>query len=142
MSAVHRLSTVSFSVPGQPVAWGRARVSKSGGFFTPEKTRRHENMVKSYAQRAMNGELPFGGPVQIFIEAYMEIPKSWSIRKKEYAHRGLILPITKPDLDNITKAVLDALNKTVFVDDSQIVNLLAQKRYSNVPQTTISVIAL
>ena len=136
------MSIVEISIPGQPVAWGRARISRSGMLYTPQKTRKHENMVKSYAQVAMNGALPFGGPVRVIIESFMAIPKSWSIRKVSRAVFGEIKPITRPDLDNITKAILDALNQTVFVDDSQVVEISATKHYAILPSTEIRVIEL
>ena len=43
---------------------------------------------------------------------------------------GDIMP-GKPDLDNVVKAVLDALNGTVFTDDSQVVSLVAGKHWQN-----------
>jgi len=40
------------------------------------------------------------------------------------------LPAKRPDLDNIVKLYMDAMNGLVFEDDSQIVSLYADKRYS------------
>ena len=54
-------------------------------------------------------------------------------------HCGQIKPTTKPDLDNIVKA-LDGMNGIVVVDDSQIVKLTATKQYSEIPQLIVSVI--
>ena len=34
----------------------------------------------------------------------------------------------KPDADNVAKLVLDAINGTAFVDDSQVVSLSVAKR--------------
>ena len=48
----------------------------------------------------------------------------------------------KPDPDNIAK-MLDALNRVVWVDDSQIVGLDAcQKRYSDRPRIEIYVLGV
>ena len=44
--------------------------------------------------------------------------------------RGCIFPSKKPDADNIAKIVLDALNGVAYEDDSQVINLSVQKRYS------------
>lgn len=46
----------------------------------------------------------------------------------------------KPDLDNLTKAVLDGLNEVAWYDDAQIVQLHVEKKYSGKPliQITIS----
>jgi len=133
---------VSFTVPGQPVAKGRARISTFGGHvrsYTPEKTRRYENQVSAYAAEAMRNVPPMGGPVEVVVDAHMLVPKSWSIKKRFAAIAGQIKPTTKPDLDNIVKA-LDGMNGIIVVDDSQIVKLTATKRYAETPQLIVTVI--
>jgi len=133
---------VTFTVPGQPVAKGRARISTFGGqvrSYTPEKTRRYENQVSAYAAEAMKNMPPLGGPVEVVVEAFMMVPASWSFKKRLSAIAGQIKPITKPDLDNIVKA-LDGMNNIVVVDDSQIVKLTATKQYAEIPQLIVTVI--
>ena len=136
------MRTVSFTVPGQPVAKGRGRVSIRGSHavvYTPEKTRRYENQVSAYAAEAMRNSPPLGGPVEVVVEAFMMVPASWSLKKRLSAIAGQIKPITKPDLDNIVKA-LDGMNGIVVVDDSQIVKLSATKQYSDIPQLIVTLI--
>ena len=133
---------VTFTVPGQPVAKGRARISTFGGHvrsYTPEKTRRYENQVSAYAAEAMRNVPPMGGPVEVVVDAHMLVPKSWSLKKRLAAIAGQIKPTTKPDLDNIVKA-LDGMNGIIVVDDSQIVKLTATKQYAEIPQLIVSVI--
>ena len=43
---------------------------------------------------------------------------------------GDFSPTKKPDIDNIVKIVLDALNKMAFKDDNQITKLEVEKVYS------------
>ena len=45
----------------------------------------------------------------------------------------------KPDLDNVAKGVLDALNGVAYVDDTQVVRLLVQKQYSLEPRLVVTV---
>jgi Holliday junction resolvase RusA-like endonuclease len=52
---------------------------------------------------------------------------------------GTIKPVKKPDLDNIAKICLDALNKLAFDDDSQIVALRVEKHYSEEPRVEIEI---
>ena len=52
---------------------------------------------------------------------------------------GVILPITKPDWDNIGKIVSDALNGIAYRDDSQVVDSRVRKIYSNEPRTVIRI---
>ena len=48
----------------------------------------------------------------------------------------------KPDIDNLIKFVLDALQgqNAYFVDDSQVVRILAEKIYSDNPRTEIMIV--
>ena len=50
---------------------------------------------------------------------------------------GLILPMTRPDIDNACKSILDALNRIAFYDDAQVVQLTAMKRYSDEPRVVV-----
>lgn len=43
--------------------------------------------------------------------------------KKTAMLSGELLPTKKPDIDNIVKAVLDALNEVAYRDDTQVVEL-------------------
>ena len=43
---------------------------------------------------------------------------------------GELLPILRPDLDNLAKSVLDGMSGIVFTDDSQITDLEINKRYT------------
>ncbi len=59
-------------------------------------------------------------------------PKSVSAKKRPD-------PITRPDLDNLVKAVKDALNGVLWRDDSQVIELEAKKIYGNPPGVEIEV---
>jgi Holliday junction resolvase RusA-like endonuclease len=48
-----------------------------------------------------------------------------------------LYPKVKPDLDNVAKAVLDAINGIVYVDDAQVINLVATKRYATDPRVEV-----
>lgn len=69
------------------------------------------------------------GAVSVFIEAVFPVPTAWNKTKKKEAISGLVQPTGKPDLDNIAKAVLDALNGLAYTDDSRVLDLRITKRY-------------
>ena len=50
-----------------------------------------------------------------------------------------ILPVKKPDCDNIAKIVLDALNKIAYKDDSQVIELSVKKLYSEVAKVSVHI---
>ena len=39
-------------------------------------------------------------------------------------------PLKKPDIDNIVKIILDAMNECAFKDDTQITKLAVEKKYA------------
>ncbi len=131
-------------LPGPPVPKGRHRSYyddkvKFVRNYTPEKTVKYENRVKAKARRVMRGLPIMTGPVTCRLKFSMPIPKSWARRKRSDAALGLIRPASRPDLDNLLKAILDALNLIVFVDDSQITDLIVTKRYAEEPGVEVTV---
>ena len=50
-----------------------------------------------------------------------------------------ISPVKKPDIDNIIKIVLDAMNKFAFKDDTQVVELSVKKRYAETPKIYVKI---
>ena len=133
-------ATVYFVVYGNPVGKGRPRATSRGGFvrmYTDAKTLGFESAVADEARIAMRDWQAFETPMQLQLSAYYYIPKSWSKKKRQMAMDGEIHPQVKPDLDNVMKAVLDAMNGVVYVDDSQVINMVATKRYSSDPRVEV-----
>lgn len=136
------VTTWSFTVPGVPVAKGRPRVTIRGGrprAYTPEKTEKYENLVRLAFIEKYGETVPASGPISIVIRAYFPVPKSFSKKKTALALRGIIHKTTKPDLDNIQKAIQDGLNGVAFADDSQIFRYEASKDFSDVPRVDIKI---
>jgi Holliday junction resolvase RusA-like endonuclease len=67
----------------------------------------------------------------------MPIPKSASKKAKTAMKNRETAHIKKPDLDNMAKSVLDALNGLAYIDDSQIYSLTLFKTYSEQPRTEL-----
>ncbi|MTH95409.1 RusA family crossover junction endodeoxyribonuclease [Roseibium sp. RKSG952] len=123
---------VIIEISGRPVAKGRPRYYR-GRAVTPSDTRAYEQLIRSCAKFAMNGRTPLDGPLNAIIEVFLPVPVSWSARQKREALDGRTLPVSRPDLDNYVKAVLDGLNGIVFEDDAQVVRIVARKSYSDRP---------
>lgn len=131
--------SVSITVPGEPVAQGRPRFAHRGGFATaydPPKSAKYKNTIQKELQPLILNKdfTPFDGPCSLELRIYRSIPKSFSRQKRFEAVIGEIRPTTRPDTDNYIKGILDALNGIVVKDDSQIVNIVAQKFYSDIPR--------
>jgi Holliday junction resolvase RusA-like endonuclease len=102
------LETLSFHVPGAPVAKARPRFdSRSGRVYTPDTTHAYEQSVGIHARAAA---------ARI----------RWSSAKGETYSVTLRLHFAdrrRRDVDNCAKAVLDALIGVAFLDDFQVARL-------------------
>lgn len=137
-----KMNSISFVVPGAPVGKGRPRFARQGAFvrtFTPEKTANYENLVKLAAYCAMNGRETFTVAVSCDITIELEPAPSWSNKKRMAAISGVLLPTSKPDLDNVLKGILDAMNGVVFKDDKQVVDVVIRKRYADTARVVVIV---
>lgn len=133
-------NALRFEVPGIPVAKGRARVTTIGGHaraYTPAKTVAYESTVALMARQAMGASSPMAGPLAVSIIATWPIPASWSKKRRE----SEVFKASRPDLDNIAKAIGDGCNGIVWADDSQIVDLRCVKRYGQIPGVVVEVCA-
>ena len=140
-------NSVIFTVPGSPQGKGRARTYLRGQFVrtvTPEKTVQYENWIRCcYLKKYPKGdrEIKFpDGPLRVYINCYYLPPKSTSKKKTADMLSGKILPCKKPDIDNIAKIVLDAMNGLVYRDDTQVVYLQMEKSYAADPKVVIDVV--
>ncbi len=131
-------------VYGQPQGKQRARVCVRGNYaraYTPEKTASYENLINLSYTQALNGApSPYWDkPVKIKIQAFYQIPKSFSKKRTVAALCRLVRPQVKPDIDNVVKVVCDALNKVAYKDDTQVVEITACKWYGAEPELIIDI---
>ena len=130
---------LQFEVPGEPRGKGRPRFTRTGRTYTDDKTAAYENLVRLSFDRKYPGWEPTDKALKVDIIAYFRAPQSWSKRKQERAYAGDTPKVTKPDLDNIIKAVLDGLNETAWVDDNQVIDIRCRKEYWPEPKLTVSI---
>jgi Holliday junction resolvase RusA-like endonuclease len=145
-------------VAGEPVPKGRpkfARVRTRSGrefvsTYTPKKTRDFEAVVREQATLAVSGFLDTTGSNPLMFPLtdiamdvtalfVLAIPKSFTKRERELALAGAMRPVVKPDLDNLFKAVTDAMEGVVFAADSRIVTAQLTKFYGADPRAEIIV---
>lgn len=133
---------VAFNIPGQPVAKGRPKFARRGAHvvaYTPAATVSYENLVKMAATLAMCGVEPTAGPVALSVSLSMQIPASWSNKRRALAAAGSIAATKKPDADNVLKGIKDGCNGIIWRDDAQVVRIHIEKRYSEVPGAMVRV---
>lgn len=125
------MMTCDFEVEGKPTGKGRPRFKRMENFvqtYTPEATKEYEKLVGMRFQNS--GGAITDKPVRVEIVAFFAPPKSTRKRDKAEMLANRILPVKKPDCDNIAKIILDALNKIAYIDDSQVVELVVKKWFA------------
>lgn len=129
------MKLIVFTIFGEPKGKGRPRFTRNGHVYTPEETKRYEELVAlSYRNSAIGYK--FTSPVRVTVWAFQKPPKK-SKKVVEDMLAGRILPTKKPDADNVAKIVLDGLNKVAWDDDTQVVEMMVYKRYGEEPRVSV-----
>lgn len=120
-----------FEVPSKIIGKGRPRLnSYTGQVYTPTRTKDYEQLVQQYFMIKYPGYKTLEGRIKVTITAFFEIPKSTNKTLKNQMLENKISPTKKPDIDNIVKIILDAMNKMAFKDDTQITKIEVEKIYN------------
>lgn len=137
---------ISFEVPGVPMAWKRARATVRFGhasMFEDKLQTSYKADVRSYLRKQCGKVEAYAGAVSLSLAFVFPLLKSdfkkdgtpsKSGRRKLSGEEAMA---KKPDLDNLCKMVMDALNGVAWLDDSQVCLLSAEKRYGSEPKTVI-----
>jgi Holliday junction resolvase RusA-like endonuclease len=129
---------ITFTVTGNPVPQPRVRVSTRGGFaraYVPSKHPVHDYRTQLAVAARLAGLTPTGEPLDVVIDAVFERPKS-HMRKAGVKPTAPRLP--RPDVDNVAKAVLDAL-QDVMGDDTMVARLVVEKSWGAEARTTVRI---
>ena len=137
---------ISFFTPGIPAPQGSKRAFVVGGrarmVEDNAKTKPWRATVTAYARDAIGTEWDATGPMKVHAVFYFPRPASHygtgrnAQQRKPSAPR--LFKATKPDLDKLTRALLDALTDAgVWRDDAQVAYLEVLKRWSD--DTTVGV---
>lgn len=135
------IKKIVFTVPGEPKGKGRPRfISGMKKPITPHGTVVYENLVKmEYRNKYGTFKLPDDAMVRIDIFTYYSIPASAGKMDRELMKIGQLRPTKKPDCDNVVKSICDALNEIAYHDDSQIVDCMVRKFYSENPRVVVKI---
>lgn len=129
-----------FEVEGKIIGKERPRVNMNTGMvYTPNKTKDYEFLIQQYFKMKYPRVSEIQGRVSVEIIAYMSIPKSTSKKNRELMLNNEISPTKKPDVDNIAKSILDAMNRFIIHDDNQVSKISVEKRYGEVEKVKIKI---
>jgi crossover junction endodeoxyribonuclease RusA len=109
---------LAFTVLGRPAAKGRPRFSRSGRPYTPKPTLVYESKVARHCREAceLADWRTLEGHVKVSLDIYPKALKAGGEPKRA------------GDIDNIAKAVLDAMNEIAYLDDDQITHLIVRRK--------------
>lgn len=129
-----------FEVPGKVIGKERPRINMyTGRVYTPNKTKEYENLIQQYFKIKYPTSEVLENRICIDIIAYFKIPKGTSKIKVEEMKKGSVSPTQKPDIDNIAKSVLDAMNKIAFKDDNQVTKISIEKCFGTEEKIEIKI---
>lgn len=116
----------TFEFRGKVRGQGRPRFTRNGHAYESDADRNYKTII-SHAYFMGNGPWFGTEPVRVTIDVMRHLPKSKTPRAGDLADDFAEPDTHKPDLDNVAKAVLDALNGYAYADDAQVVELVVRK---------------
>ncbi len=142
--------TFTLWIAGKPKGKDRARTTRTGHTFTPKATENAEANVVQIWREAGEPRLPdrlFDDirtytPVRMDALILVERPASHFNSKGELNVNGQRHPLPenqKPDVDNLLKLVMDALNKRAYKDDVQITTSNQKRRWASVSGVMLTI---
>lgn len=125
------MNKIEFYIPGLPKALKRHRMTRGGRVYDPSCEDK-----KIWMEKACNfcPSTPLSGALHIDLEFVMPRPKAHFKSGKNQGELKLNAPkhhLHTPDLDNLVKFVLDAMNAKFYIDDSQIISIKCSKSLSS-----------
>lgn len=124
---------LEFEILGKVKAKQSVKFTKSGMRYTPKDVVTYANWVRNCFIMTFpehSPEVLKDYYIAIEITANFVVPSSFSKKKREAALNGLIRPAVKPDWDNLSKNICDALNGIAYPDDKAIVHGEVKKFYA------------
>lgn len=118
-----------------PVPASRPRVTKWGTYYSKIYQQFREDMAILIKTKP---KTLYSEPLEVDVTFFMPIAKSTSKKKKELLHGTYCTK--KIDLDNLEKAIYDAMSDYIYLDDSQIVEHTTRKVWTKEnPRIEISI---
>jgi Holliday junction resolvase RusA-like endonuclease len=125
---------IQFTVYGQPVAQGSKKViGKNVIEMADVRLRTWRQDVAGAAKEAMAGASAYTEPVDVRLMFFLPRPQNHfgtGRNAEKLKPSAPVAPAVHPDLDKLTRAVLDALTGIAFRDDKQVVGMTVTKLYA------------
>ena len=107
--------------------------------YSPNAADDHRFMHRLVDQELIQLNGLISTPMQVSINTFSRTPSYFNQADTILAEIGLHRPMQKPDVDNIAKSILDAMNGFVFKDDNQVSKISVEKRFALEEKAVITV---
>lgn len=131
--------TLNYDLEVLPYA--RPRMGKGHIFYNPRQKYK-KDLIKLFEKDFDDEIFPIQGEVSISFIFGLNPPLNIKNSKSKInlILENILHPITRPDVDNYIKPILDALNGVLYIDDGQVYKVSATKKYTtDKPYLTIKV---
>lgn len=123
---------ITFTVPGKPIPWHRARLSRSnridGRGVRHYKDQKDVAYQKAISMHAMHS-------IQLWTQSFK---KPWDPSGEwEMECEFSVHDLVKKDVDNLGKQAMDALSGVAYNDDKQVVRMIVTKRLNREKPSSI-----
>jgi Holliday junction resolvase RusA-like endonuclease len=133
-----KIKSIDFFIDHEPKPSKRPRKGKYS-FYVPDASKNKKEVRSLIQSQIPEGFEKIPTEIYIDIKCYLPMLEGFSKTDKYLAEKGIIRPITKPDVDNLEKTYLDALNNYIWDDDGQIIDGRTRKYYSVHPRVEIKI---
>lgn len=124
-----------FSIPTPPVPQKQTQFGKRRCYDPSKKDKEALRwQIMQYAPKK-----PLEGAISMHLTFFMPIPKSVSKTVRQQMIDKIILPTTRPDFDNLSYIMTNAMNDLIYKDDSQIVKAYIEEYYGEEPRTVVEI---
>ena len=128
---------IKITIKGKPIALKRHRSTRSGRMYDPNYKDKKNTMLQI---AKFQPKIALVGDIMLKLIFTIPYPKKY-YRTGKFKHllkdNVPEYVVTRPDLDNYCKYIMDVLQPNFYKDDSQVVKLQAEKVYGVKGKTEI-----
>lgn len=131
------MDEIVFFAAGAPAPQGsKTHIGHGVMVESSKRVKPWRGTVRTAAIKALDGQQPRTGPLEVWLRFIMPRPKSHLRQGRAQTDGWRLLPFAprqhtgKPDVDKLVRAVLDALTGACWCDDAQVVAVHGEKGYA------------
>lgn len=128
---------LKFEVAGKPLPKRRPVKSSAGKYYNPSK--QDEKDFRDASEKEIKAHRPDASFPIFEKKTLLEVDLLFGFQKSRDDSDRVASLMSTGDADNIVKLVLDSMNKLVYDDDRQIIDIIARKRLLDRPKIVVNV---